>query len=220
MNLTEQTLMLGTGCVQVVAEHWLPGMQAAMNAYGIESPQSVAAFLANVGVESGGLSHLVENMNYSAHGLAATWPNRYAVDMHAAVKVPNDLANTLAMNPMHIANNVYANRLGNGDEESGDGWNYRGQGPIQITGKAQIAACLEAINALEGSEYVAADLQLPLAGSLSAAWYFQTRGCIALADSGDINSVIQKINGQAPCIANSGQVRITRYIACLNALQS
>ncbi|MEG7018924.1 glycoside hydrolase family 19 protein, partial [Pseudomonas aeruginosa] len=82
----------------------------------------VAAFLAQIGHESGQLTRLVENLNYSARGLAATWPSRY----RGADGQPNALAQRLARNPRAIANNAYASRNGNGDEASGDGWRYRG----------------------------------------------------------------------------------------------
>ena len=77
----------------------------------------------------------VENLNYSAQGLANTWPYRYAVDPKAKVKYPNALAFQLQRNPMAIANNCYANRMGNGSESSGDGWLYRGRTATMRTGK-------------------------------------------------------------------------------------
>jgi putative chitinase len=211
-------LLAGTGAHAEVADGWLAPMQDACERFGISTPNSVAAFLANVGVESAGLTAFVENMNYSAIGLANTWPSRYADDHQSVPIRPNALAVSISRNPQKIANNVYADRLGNGDVASGDGWRYRGQGPIQITGKANFSACGAAI----GIDLITSPelLQQPGAGALSAAWFFSSRGCIALAEVGDIAGVVRAINGADPCPANQGQLRISRYgdaLAVLNA---
>lgn len=90
----------------------LDPLNRAMTRFGIDSPVRMAAFLAQIGHESAGLTVVVENLNYSAQGLAATWPNRY----RGKDGKPNDLAIFLARKPAAIANNVYANRNGNGNE--------------------------------------------------------------------------------------------------------
>lgn len=84
-----------------------------------------AYFLAICATETGGFTRFEENLNYGAAGLAATWPSRFNATT----------AKIYARRPREIANKVYADRLGNGPEASGDGWNYRGRGPIQCTGK-------------------------------------------------------------------------------------
>jgi putative chitinase len=218
MKITQTQLMVGTGCGTDIAEEWLDSMQTAADKFEINTPNRVAAWLANVGVESAGFRALFEDCDYSANGLANTWPNRYSVDQHAVVKIPNVLAVSLAHKPMAIANNVYANRMGNGDEESGDGWKNRGQGPIQITGAANIAACAAEI----GKDIIVQPVLLrsPQYGSLSAAWFFSHTGCKSLADSGDIDGVVKRINGQLPCEANNGALRIARYHACLDAIKA
>lgn len=98
--------------------------------FGIKTDAQLAHFLANVHHETGGFIADTENLNYSAKALADTWPNRYKLNSS-----PNSLARTLANKPMNIANNVYADRMGNGNEASGDGWKYRGRGSLQLTGK-------------------------------------------------------------------------------------
>ena len=110
---------------------WAGALNKHMAFYGINTPKRIAAFLAQIAHESGGFSRLVENLNYSADGLAKTWPKRFA----NSEKKPNHLAIELERKPIQIANTVYANRNGNGDEASGDGWKYRGRGLIQLTFK-------------------------------------------------------------------------------------
>jgi putative chitinase len=216
MNITSGTLINGTGCSNMVAAVWLDPINAAMAKFEINTPARIAAFLANVGVESGGFKELVENCNYSAQSLANEWPHRYAVDAAANPKVPNDLAERLAHMPEAIANNCYANRMGNGDEASGDGWRFRGQGPIQITGKASITACATAI----GVDLLLNPtlLQHPPEGALSAAWFFASQGCNQKADALDIDGTIHIINGQPPCVANNGVTRISRFHSTFTSL--
>jgi len=102
--------------------------------YGLNKPDVFHEYIAQSAHESAGFTRFSENMNYSAQGLANTWPGRYAVDPKAKVKVPNALALKLERKPEAIANNAYANRMGNRDEKSGDGWTNRGGGAIQMTG--------------------------------------------------------------------------------------
>lgn len=218
MNITKDTLVIGAGCGDAIASAWLAPMMAAMEKFEINTPLRIAAFLANVGVESNGLSALSENLKYSANRLANTWPNRYAVDASAMVKQPNGLAIKLANNPEAIANNVYANRMGNGDEASGDGWHNRGQGPIQITGNANLTRCAAAIGINVVSNPAA--LQEPVAGSLSAAWFFSSTGCNELADASNIAGVIKKINGTSPCVANNGAKRIKLFEQAFESLSA
>lgn len=114
--------------------------------YGIDNSTRLAAFVSQVGHESGHLTRLIENLNYSAQGLANTWPNRYSTGRKIIVggkKVnePNSLALSLHRRPEAIANNCYSSRLGNGNEASGDGWKYRGRGLMQITGKSNYIMC-------------------------------------------------------------------------------
>ena len=100
-----------------------------MDKYGINTLPRVQQFLAQVGHECGGFSVFVENLNYSKDGLLKTFP-KYFTQLNI---------NQYARQPEKIANKVYANRLGNGDELSGEGWKYRGRGAIQCTGKSNYA---------------------------------------------------------------------------------
>jgi putative chitinase len=176
----------------------------------------MAAFIANIGVESDGLTALVENLNYSAEGLARTWPNRYAVDPGAKAPVPNAKALAIARNPTKIANATYADRMGNGPESSGDGWKYRGRGLMQITGKSNYAALSRSI----GIDLVANPDRLcePEVAAISAAWFFAANGCIDLAERHSFDSVVRVINGKAPSKSNHGPLRTSRYLACAKAM--
>ena len=105
---------------------YLPHMQIAMAEFGITTRLREAAFLSQIAHESQGLMRLEENLNYSAQRLRAVFPKRFPTDA---------IANAFARQPEKIANSIYANRIGNGPPESGDGFRYRGRGFIQITGK-------------------------------------------------------------------------------------
>lgn len=167
-------------------------LEAAMHAGRIDSPARIAAFLAQVGHESGGLTRLVENLNYSAQGLANTWPARYAGRMGSG-RQPNDLAQRLARQPEAIANNCYAGRMGNGDEASGDGWRYRGRGLVQVTGRDNYAAAAKALKLplLKKPE----QLELPGPAARSAVWFWTANGCNELADADKFEAITRKING-------------------------
>ncbi|UXD82772.1 endolysin [Pbunavirus wadjak13] len=216
MKITKDILITGTGCTTDRAIKWLDDVQAAMDKFQIESPRAIAAYLANIGVESGGLVSLVENLNYSAQGLANTWPRRYAVDPRVRPYVPNALANRLARNPVAIANNVYADRMGNGCEQDGDGWKYRGRGLIQLTGKSNYALFAEdsGMDVLEKPEL----LETPAGASMSSAWFFWRNRCIPMAESNNFSMVVKTINGAAPNDANHGQLRINRYVKTIDAI--
>ena len=113
--------------------------------YGIATNEACAHFLGQMAHESGNFTKGRENTNYSAQQMANTWPYRYAVDPKAKPKVPNALAYQLHRKPVAVANNCYANRMGNGDEASGDGWKNRGAGPLQITGADNIKAFADSV---------------------------------------------------------------------------
>lgn len=218
IKLNAKILIAGLGCSQAVAAAWLDPMQTAVDKFGIsESREGLASFLANVGVESNGLTALVENLNYSAQGLANTFPSRYAVDPHTALKIPNALANQIARNPKLIANTTYANRLGNGDVSSGDGWKYRGEGPIQLTGKSNIQAFFEAAGLPLDTD--PETLQKPENGALSAAYFFTQRSnAFKAAAAGDFDGSVKAVNGALPCPANQGGRRLALYEAALEVI--
>lgn len=177
------------------ARQWIDPLTAAMTRFGITTPARIAAFLAQISLESAGLTRIVENLNYSAQGLAATWPHRYAVGGRNGPRPyqPNALALRLHRNPEAIANNCYADRMGNGPEARGNGWRYRGRGPKQITGHDNYAACGKGIglDLLNNPDL----LLQPSHGAAAAGWFWSSNGLSALADKGDFAGITRAING-------------------------
>jgi putative chitinase len=164
-------------------------LNAAMQAYDINTPARAAAFIAQVGFESACFCHLVEVLNHSAERLAAIWPNRFCTPDGK----PNALALQLGGHPEAIANSVYANRLGNGAPESGDGWRFRGRGLIQLTGRTNYQQAGAALKVdLEAQPEL---LEQPQYACLTAAWFWSVHGLNTLADSGDFKAITQRING-------------------------
>lgn len=154
-----------------------------LNEFDISTPQRIAAFLAQIGHESGSLKFIKENLNYSAQGLTKTFPKYFTPE----------LANQYQRNPEAIANRVYANRMGNGPEESGDGWAFRGRGLIQVTGRTNYQACGDflGVDLIADPSY----LESPEGAARSAGWYWTSRNLNALADAGDMKQITKKING-------------------------
>jgi putative chitinase len=150
---------------------WTAALDEAMDRFEINSPERVAAFLAQIACESSECSGLVEKLNYSAKRLMAVWPKRFPTLEKAAL---------YANQPEKLANYVYAKRLGNGDEASGDGWRYRGRGLLQITGRANYRATGLALDLpLEEDPEL---LERPRAAALSAAEFWQSHRLNELAD--------------------------------------
>ncbi|ALJ12652.1 glycoside hydrolase family 19 protein [Sphingopyxis macrogoltabida] len=157
---------------------WVKPTQDACYRWGIDTFREVASFLANISVESMGLTRLEENLNYSARRMAEVWPGRYAIGGKAA-NGPNALAHSLAHNPEKLANNVYANRMGNGPPASGDGWRHRGFGPKQTTGKKNQQAFADAAGIPLAD--VPAYIRTPEGGMMSAGYYWKANNLDAKA---------------------------------------
>lgn len=189
MQLTEAQLLRILPIARPVAGVFVPALNRAMARHRINSAVRVAAFIAQVGHESGHLRRLVENLNYSAQGLAATWPGRY----RGGDGKPNALALRLARKPEAIANNAYAERNGNGPEDSGDGWRYRGRSLIQITGRANYRAA--GIGLGLPIEEQPEMLEHPDTAAMAAAWWWAEHGLNELADAGRFEQITRRING-------------------------
>lgn len=175
----------------VRAKLWLPHITETMSKSDIETPLRVAAFVAQMALESGGFRILVENLNYSAQGLANTWARYSATGKRGGP--PNALALKLARNPQAIANNVYADRMGNGPESQGWGWKYRGRGLKQVTGHDNYERCgrFMGLPLLEKPEL----LELPQYAALSAGWFWDCNNLEHFADARDFKGLTKAING-------------------------
>ncbi len=185
MPITQQQLLQILPNAGDQAGVFVPALNAAMNDYQIVTAQRVAAFLAQAGHESGQLRSVVENLNYGAQALVTTWPSRFTPDLAAQV----------ARQPEQIANIVYASRMGNGDASSGDGWNYRGRGLIQITGRSNYLQCSLGLFGDDRLLQQPELLEQPQWAAESAAWFWEQQGLNALADADQFNSITRKING-------------------------
>ena len=168
-------------------EHWHKALAQLLPDYEINSSQRIAAFVAQCAHESGNFMVLQENLNYRWQSLRKVFPKYFPTDA---------LAQDYASRPNKqeaIANRVYASRMGNGPEESGDGWRYRGRGLIQLTGRdnyAWFAASLN-ISPQEASEY----LSTFEGAAQSACWFWESNKLNQFADKGDIITLTKRING-------------------------
>ena len=154
-------------------------------AAGIDSKERVNMFLAQCGHESGGFSRFTEGLNYSVKGLRATFP-KYFPDDATALKYERQKEK--------IANRVYANRMGNGPESSGDGWKYRGRGMIMTTGKDNYNefSKYSGIDAVNNPDVLSSDMSVAIK---SAIWFWNKNGLNKFADAKDILGATKKING-------------------------
>lgn len=166
-------------------EHWHHALTEICPEYGIDTPKRLAAFVAQCAHESGNFRILRENLNYKAPSLMKTWPKRFPT---------LEVAQQYANRPEKIANKVYAGRMGNGDEASGDGWRFLGRGLIQLTGKENytwFGASMSISDMDEVVEYLGT-----FEGAVqSACWFWDTNNLNQWADKGDILTLTKKING-------------------------
>lgn len=159
-------------------------MNATFTKFNIDTPRKQAAFLGQCGHECGNFKIFEENLNYKAATLMKLWPKRFPT---------LDIANQYAGNPKKIANNVYANRMGNRDEASGDGYRFRGRGCIQLTGYSNYFHAGQAL----GVDFVMQPdlVATPLYALLTAGWFWSTHGCNELAETMNWVALTKKING-------------------------
>ena len=165
-------------------DHWYGALNLLLPDYEIDTPQRVAAFLAQCAHESGSFKFLKENLNYRAVTLRKVFPKYFSDDA---------MAEAYAMQPEKIANRVYASRMGNGDEASGDGFRYCGRGLIQLTGKNNYTAFANSIDT--PVEEIPEFLSTFEGAVQSACWFWETNNLNVQADAGDIKTMTKKING-------------------------
>jgi len=163
---------------------WYDALSSVLPTYEIDSPQRVAAFIAQCTHESGGFKRLKENLNYKAESLRRVFPKYFTSDA---------LAQEYAHKQEQIANRVYGGRMGNGDESSGDGYRYCGRGLIQLTGRNNYTKFAESIGM--SAEEVPALLETFEGAVKSACWFWKTNNLNQYADAGDILTMTKRING-------------------------
>jgi len=166
-------------------EAWYEPLCEALPQYEINTVERVAAFIAQCSHESGGFSVLEENLNYRAATLSKLWPQRF----------PPGVAEQYAGKPEMIANKTYGGRMGNGSEETGDGFKFRGRGLIQLTGKDNYTACSRDLfqdTTLVDDPSILLD---PYYAIHSACWFWNKNKLNQFADSSNIAMMTKKING-------------------------
>lgn len=184
---------------------WFEALSSILPEYEINTPERVAAFLAQTAHESGGYKALKENLNYRAATLRKVFPKYFPDDA---------IAEQYAGKQEMIANRVYGGRMGNGPEETGDGFRYCGRGLIQLTGKDNYTAFAESIETPveELPEYLAT-----FEGAVqSACWFWETNNLNQWADKGDILTLTKRINGGTIGLED----RIKHYNHALHVLAS
>lgn len=148
------------------------------------NPARLAGFLAQIAHESGGFNAVVENLNYSAKGLMTTFKKYFPTE---------ELAKQYERKPEKIANRVYANRMSNGPEESGDGWKFRGRGLIQLTGRANYTKFAQDLGI--SLDETVAYLETPNGAVSSAGWFWDNNNLNQYCDKGDFITLTKRING-------------------------
>ena len=186
-------------------EEWYQPICDVLPEYEITTPLRMAAWLAQMGHESGDLREIEENLNYSAKGLRGVFPRYFPTD---------EMALEYQRHPQKIASRVYGGRMGNGPEETQEGWLYHGRGLVQITGKENYTHCSMALygdtRLLETPE-----LLCEQDGAIrSACWFWNSRALNAHADNRDITTITKRINGGTIGLED----RVNRYHRALQVL--
>lgn len=188
MTITKEQILAIMPNAKGVVDTYLSYINKYAPMFHIDNRLRMCYYLATIAIESGELRYVTENLNYSAQGLLKTFPRYFN----------SSNVNLYARNPQKIANRCYANRMGNGDEASGDGWKYRGRGFIQLTGKSNYKAYNDylvkggmAVDLLKNPDLIAQ----PLGTVKSSMWFFDTHGCNELADKDMSEAIRKRING-------------------------
>ena len=173
----EQLQKLGISAV------WVDPLNQTFERFGLDTKMEQACFIGQFSYESNHFKDLAENLNYRAETLVKLWPKRFTPE----------LAAQYAHQPEKIANFIYANRMGNRDEASGDGWRFRGSGLCQLTGHDNFYHAGKALGVdLVANPDLARTSQYAAA---TAGWFWQTHNCDKYANSQDYNGLTKVING-------------------------
>jgi len=186
-------------------DDWYQPIITILPKYNINSNVRLAAFLSQCAHESNDFTILKENLNYKANTLIKVFPNEF----------PSlSLAESYVGNPEKIANRLYCDRMGNGCEESGDGFKYHGRGIIQLTGKDEYEGFSEFCK--KSLDDIPNYLETPEGSIMSACWYWDIHNLNQLADKKDIKTITKKINGGLIGYDD----RNLRFIHALNILET
>lgn len=168
-----------------MCKYYIDALNKILPEYKINTKLRLAHFLAQILHESGNLKYKSENLNYSAKALRSVFGKYFKTD---------EIANQYARIPEKIANRVYANRMGNGDEASGDGWAFRGRGLIQLTGKNNYKSCGDSIklNLIKDPDLL---INTAEASVKAACWFWNKNNLNELADKDDVKTITKRING-------------------------
>ena len=167
-----------------IGAQWLEPLNETFAKWGINTPRQQAAFIGQCSHECGNFTKLEEGLSYSAERLMVVWPKRFPT---------LESAKPYARNGKALANNVYANRMGNRDEASGDGSRFIGRGCIQLTGASSY---YQAGKALGVDFWVNPELvSTPKYAALTAGWFWATHKCNEVAEDGDWVKLTKIING-------------------------
>jgi putative chitinase len=188
-------------------QEWFDGLYEQLPKFGIVTPARVAGFVSQCQHESADFNILTENLNYGAKGLMTIFKKYYQDET---------LAKAHERKPQLIANRVYANRMGNGPEASGDGWTFRGRGLVQLTGRANYTQCsldLFGDNTLVEDPDVVANT--PAYSILTACWFWHKNRLNDICDRGDVVLLSKKINGGTIGLAD----RIHHWNECIELFE-
>jgi putative chitinase len=174
---------------------WAVSMTAPLCKFAITTPRLLAAFLGQCSVESGGFLGLEENLSYTAARLCQVWPSRFPTEGSAAA---------CAFQPQLLANQIYADRMGNGNVQSGDGWEFRGRGLIQLSGRTNYERFATAMNL--GLDDAVKYAETQAGAAESAAWFWSVNGLNELASDWSIDLITKKINGGTDGAAQRSQL--------------
>ena len=165
-------------------DHWYEVLEQLLDDYDINTPLRVAHFVAQCAHESGNFVFIKENLNYKAASLQKIFAKYFPTA---------ELAAQYAGQPEQIANRIYASRMGNGDEASGEGWRYHGRGLIQLTGKDNYTFFAGSLDI--SVEDAAAYMETFEGAAQSACWFWEQNNLNRFADANDVKGLTKAING-------------------------
>lgn len=194
--LTADILTAAIGLQAELAALWLPHIIFVAGEADLSTPARLGHWLVQTAHESQLYTHLEENLNYSTpEQVCKTFRGGFDIDKDKIVDPEEiEFAKQFLRQPQKLGNRAYANKNGNGDEVSGDGWRFRARGPIGITGRSIYLACGKAlgVDLIANPDLLAKDLRM---AARSAGWYWTSRSINRLADAGDIMAVTKAVNG-------------------------